>query len=354
MKNNPTNEQKEKFFQNYFEFMDKKQCTKNTKDMYLSFFKFLKDLDWSNAEEMCISLKNKYDNKRTYNLAISISKAFFNFLNKKQLFFLDTTELMRAIAIKKIKPAYNEEYFLRLEKYLNDFGDDKFSFVWYTLKYNWCRVGEFAAIDWDYFKNNLDGSLIIQAEKKNNERIIKIPEEAKKYWSAWISWPWEVSTIINKFNFFRKFVYEKDEEFRTHQIKISAHCLRTSGITKAAILGLEDYKIAAMTGHKTTETIKQHYINLNQNTIEGCFEFTNTNNVIDQFDNEKLNKELKIARSEALRWKVLYTDLMRQMEWISSEYNINLNNIHTKKGDIKSNLRKEEMFLKGINDENYN
>ncbi|MGX9339700.1 tyrosine-type recombinase/integrase [Mycoplasma sp. 1890] len=290
-KYNPTDSQKDEFINLYLSYLDKKNASKYTKKSYKSYFKVLKTLDWSNPEFITDFLNERYDNKRTFNTAIAIFKAFFNFLNKKNIFFLDTTELLLVSAGLELKPAYSKSQFIKLEKYLQEFNNKKFSFVFYFLKSNWTRVGEFENINWDFFKRDINAVLIIQAKKNNNERIVKISKEAQEYWADWSKKPLSPVRIMHLFSEFKKFVYERDEEFKSKNIQISAHCLRTSGITKAATAGLSAVEISAITGHKTTVAIDKNYIVRNIEKTSSDMDYVNNSDLINQLDNKVLRAE---------------------------------------------------------------
>ncbi|WP_027119443.1 site-specific integrase [[Mycoplasma] testudinis] len=238
----------------------------------LDKFKNLQEL--KNVDEIrAIAInKNKWNNN-TKNLFLQIVKSFLNHISRKfsnvlgSYFNTKVPQFKKFNKIKSFRLAYSESDLQKIDICLNEFGNDKFKFLFNVQKENGLRIAEFCELNWNDFNEKNNYSITIVSKKGGNERPVAIPinliNDLKKYRDLKIT----RKTFLNLFGLFQKFAAEKyPEEFDpsynpTSAKKIHFHGLRRTLITNMYYeWGYNVEEISRIIGHSSVLMVTKTYI----------------------------------------------------------------------------------------------
>ncbi|WP_036464416.1 site-specific integrase [Mycoplasmopsis sturni] len=221
--------------------------------------------DYESINEAILCANVSTSSKALY---FNVTRVIFNKLNNEFNQELDKTQIKTVKQQKSLKRLQlTKEQHEIIEKEANAFskGKTKYKILIYFLKKNICRISEAIealneGIDsWEY-DSDYDAYFKIKHAKKNgNPRPITLDIELYELYKK----HWKGLSRDRAINFFKKFNKYLQEKYPEQNFSINSHIFRTDGITTALINGVSVYELQQITGHKSPNTLINHYLKPN-------------------------------------------------------------------------------------------
>ncbi|WP_025755728.1 site-specific integrase [Mycoplasmopsis cricetuli] len=245
---------------------------KNTKKCYTNVFNNL--LTELNSEAVSVDdiidfINQKNISNNSKNFYNSVFKTFVLWVNKKYNYNIKINQFEKYKKDTKIKVPLDLNGINFLKKELISYNNDVLTFFMLMCYENAARIGE--VINADY--NNLDEnySTFSRVEKIQNDekRVIIIPQDLIEIYKKidFQSIAINNSALNRRVSNFYVYLKKKYPNLPYSKYQINFQNMRTSRITFLDGLGLTSNDIIKITGHRSTNTIDQHYIK--RNLIKG-------------------------------------------------------------------------------------
>lgn len=221
--------------------------------------------DYESINEAILSANISTSSKALY---FNVTKIIFNKLNNEFNQELDKTQIQTIKQQKSLKRLQlTKEQHEIIEKEANAFSKrkTKYKILIYFLKKNICRISEAIealneGIDsWEYDSDYNAYFKIRNAKKNGNSRPITLDIELYELYKK----HWKGLSRDRAISFFKKFNKYLQEKYPEQNFSINSHIFRTDGITTALINGISVYELQQITGHKSPNTLINHYLKPN-------------------------------------------------------------------------------------------